>query len=250
MARKVERLAPATRRALMCASCIGPSFELRTLATIVEKSPWAVAADLREGLVQPLGGNYRLLEGAGDALDPMDVAVPYRFLHDRVKEACYALVPEAERPAMHLAIGRLLVARGGGARGTAGLSGGASDVSGQVPDEDLLEVVRHLNLGAREITDETERMDVARLDLRAGRRAMAATAFEAAASLFAAGRALASEKGFRAITRRASRSGWRGPRPNTSSARSRRRRRSRPPRSRGRRARSSARACTASEPGP
>ncbi|WP_437973682.1 AAA family ATPase [Sorangium sp. So ce295] len=200
MARKIERLAPATRRALMCASCIGASFDLRTLATIVEKSPAAVAADLREalreGLVQPLGGNYRLLEEAGDALDPMDVAVPYRFLHDRVKEACYALVPEAERPAVHLSIGRLLVARGSGARGTARLSGGAPDVSGQVPDEDLLEVVRHLNLGAREITDETERMDIARLDLRAGRRAMAATAFEAAANLFAAGRALASEEGF------------------------------------------------------
>ncbi|XYH93162.1 protein kinase domain-containing protein [Sorangium sp. So ce1128] len=280
MTRKIERLAPATRRALMCASCIGASFDLRTLATIVERSPWTVAADLREalreGLVQPLGGNYRLLEGAGDALEPMDVAVPYRFLHDRVKEACYALVPEAERPAVHLAIGRLLMARGDGARGTAGLSGGAPDVSrargtaglsggapdvsrargtaglsggapdvsrargtaglsggapdvsrargtaglsggapdvsrargtaglsggamdvgGQVPDEDLLEVVRHLNLGAREITDETERMDIARLDLRAGRRAMAATAFEAAASLFTAGRALASEKGF------------------------------------------------------
>ncbi|WP_437923332.1 AAA family ATPase [Sorangium sp. So ce291] len=200
MARKLDRLAPATRRALLGASCIGPSFDLRTLATIVEKSPGAVAADLREalreGLVQPLGGNYRLLEGAGDALEPMDVAVPYRFLHDRVKEACYALVPEAERPAVHLAIGRLLVARGGGARGTAGLSGGAPDAGGQVPDEDLLEVVRHLNLGAREITDETERMDIARLDLRAGRRAMAAAAFEAAASLFAAGRALASEEGF------------------------------------------------------
>ncbi|XXX82700.1 AAA family ATPase [Sorangium sp. So ce134] len=201
MARKIERLAPATRRALMRASCIGASFDLRTLATIVEKSPWAVAADLqealREGLVQPLGGNYRLLEGAGDALEPMDVAVPYRFLHDRVKEACYALVPEAERPAVHLAIGRLLMARGGrAARGTAGLAGGAPDVSGQVPDEDLFEVVRHLNLGAREITDEAERMDVARLDLHAGRRAMAATAFEAAAGLFAAGRALASEEGF------------------------------------------------------
>ncbi|AGP33693.1 AAA family ATPase [Sorangium cellulosum] len=200
MARKIERLAPATRRALMRASCIGASFDLRTLATIVEKSPWAAAADLqealREGLVQPLGGNYRLLEGAGDALEPMDVAVPYRFLHDRVKEACYALVPEAERPAVHLAIGRLLMARGGRARRTAGLSGGAPEVSGQVPDEDLFEVVRHLNLGAREITDEAERMDVARLDLHAGRRAMAATAFEAAASLFAAGRALASEEGF------------------------------------------------------
>lgn len=200
MARKIERLAPATRRALMCASCIGPSFDLRTLATVAEKPPAAVAADLwealREGLVQPLGGNYRLLEEAGDALDPSDVAVPYRFLHDRVKEACYALVPDAERPAVHLAIGRLLAARSSGARGTAGLPGGAPDVSSAVPDEDLLEVVRHLNLGAQAITDEGERMDVARLDLRAGRRAMAATAFEAAASLFAAGRALASEAGF------------------------------------------------------
>ncbi|WP_437740404.1 AAA family ATPase [Sorangium sp. So ce1504] len=184
MARKIERLAPATRRALMYASCIGPSFDLRMLATIVERSPAAVAADLwealREGLVQPIGGNYRLLEEVGDALDPIDVAVPYRFLHDRVKEACYALVPDGERPAVHLAIGRLLAARGGG----------------EVPDGDLLEVVRHLNLGAQAITDETERMDIARLDLRAGRRAMAATAYEAAASLFAAGRALASEAGF------------------------------------------------------
>lgn len=184
MARKIERLAPATRRALMRASCIGPSFDLRTLATIVERSPAAAAADLwealREGLVQPIGGDYRLLDAAGDALDTTDVAVSYRFLHDRVQEACYALVLDAERPAVHLAIGRLLVARGGGG----------------VPDEELLYVARHLNLGAREITDEVERMDVARLNLRAGRRAMAATAFEAASSLFAAGRALASEEGF------------------------------------------------------
>ena len=184
MARKIEGLAPATRRALTCAACIGPSFDLRTLATILEKSPAATAADLwealSEGLLQPISGDYRLLEWTLDELDTTDVAVRYRFLHDRVKEACYAIVPAAERPTMHLAIGRLLVAHGGG----------------KVRDEDLLEVVRHLNLGAQAITDEAERMDVARLNLRAGRRAMSAAAFEAASSLFGAGRALASEEAF------------------------------------------------------
>jgi predicted ATPase/GAF domain-containing protein/tRNA A-37 threonylcarbamoyl transferase component Bud32 len=184
MARKVERLSPAARRALMLASCIGPSFDLWTLATIVEKPPAAAAADLweavREGLVQPIGGDYRLLDASVDAPDTGDIRVVYRFLHGRVREASYALVPPAGRPAVHLAIGELLMTRSGG----------------QVPDEDLLKVTRHLNLGASAVADEGRRMDYARLDLRAGRRAMAATAFEEAASLFAAGRALASEEGF------------------------------------------------------
>jgi predicted ATPase/anti-anti-sigma regulatory factor len=182
MARKVEQLAPATRRALVLASCVGPSFDLGLLAALLERSPSKVAADLwealREGLILPVSGDYRLLDAAAEA--PATVEVAYRFVHDRVQEACYARLPEGERPAAHLAIGRALLAR-----------------AGEAPtDDEVVEATRHLNLGATKITDPEERQRAARLDLRAGRRAMAATAFEAAAGLFAAGRALAGKEGF------------------------------------------------------
>ena len=35
----------------------------------------------------------------------------YRFVHDRVQEAAYALIPESNARAAHLRIGRLLAAR-------------------------------------------------------------------------------------------------------------------------------------------
>jgi predicted ATPase len=35
----------------------------------------------------------------------------YAFLHDRVQEAAYALIPEDERAAEHLRIGRVLASR-------------------------------------------------------------------------------------------------------------------------------------------
>ena len=33
----------------------------------------------------------------------------YRFVHDRVQEAAYSLIPERMRPEAHLRIGRLLI---------------------------------------------------------------------------------------------------------------------------------------------
>ena len=34
----------------------------------------------------------------------------YAFLHDRIQEAAYALIPESERAGVHLRIGRVLLA--------------------------------------------------------------------------------------------------------------------------------------------
>jgi predicted ATPase/GAF domain-containing protein/anti-anti-sigma regulatory factor/tRNA A-37 threonylcarbamoyl transferase component Bud32 len=188
MVAKLRELAPATQRALMLASCIGFHFDLRSLSTIGQAAPAAMAGALwdalREGLVLPLDADYRLLEGASPGVDAADLAavsgdinVRYRFLHDRVLHAAYSLVDPTHKQELHLSIGRLLwQLRGSSPR-----------------DEDLLEIVRHMNLGAKRITDPATRVELARLNLRAGRRAKAATAYSAGAGYCSAGIELLSD---------------------------------------------------------
>lgn len=177
MLARFRRLTPETQRTLQLAACIGHQFNLKTLAMICERSTASVAESLwpalREGLVLPLDAEYRFVHTAGEgAAEDFDVS--YRFLHDRAQHGAYSLIAEDERPEIHLRIGRLMR--------TAGFR-----------EDDVFEVVRHLNLGREKISSEDERLDVARLNLTAARRAKAATAYDAAASHLAAGLALLDE---------------------------------------------------------
>jgi PAS domain S-box-containing protein len=96
------------------------------------------------------------------------------FLHDRVREAAYALIPEAERPAAHLDIAR---------RWTAGVPAAQAE-------EQIFELVAQWNLGLDAIADARERATVARLNLLAGRRARAAVAYASARAYLAQALAL------------------------------------------------------------
>lgn len=183
----LKTLAPETQRALTLAACIGHQFDLHALALIHERSPAETAADLwaalMEGLVVPLTSEYRFVhQGEGQGGEEPGPAssfrVKYRFQHDRVQQAAYALVPDEQKRATHLRIGRLIQAKAGGA----------------LADDDLFDVVNHLNVGAPLIVDPTEILDLARLNLAAGEKAMAATAYATAAGYFKAGAALCDAK--------------------------------------------------------
>jgi predicted ATPase/anti-anti-sigma regulatory factor len=191
---RIERLAPATRRALRLAACIGHQFDLRTLAVIHERSPAETAADLwealLEGLVLPTNAEYRYVhevedEGGRDrAHDERAPAAPafnvtYKFLHDRVQQAAYSLIEEDRKQEVHLRIGRLLLSTREGAE----LEG------------DIFGVVNHLNVGAALVHDAREQEAIARLNLAAGRRAKASAAYEAAAGYFGAGAAILGAEG-------------------------------------------------------
>ena len=101
----------------------------------------------------------------------------YEFLHDRVQEAAYALIPEGERAEAHLRIGRLL----------------AAHTPAEELEEDIFEIVNQLNRGAALITSRDEREQLAELNLIAGKRAKASTAYASALTYLAAGRALLPE---------------------------------------------------------
>lgn len=160
---KIRRLAPPTRRALQLAASIGNRFALDTLAVALERSAWdaqqALWPALEAGLIQPLDERYKYIDADGAAA----AGVGYRFLHDRVQQAAYELLDAGARAANHLCIGRLLLRRAGERELEAA----------------LFEVVEQLNAGRALIADPEERLQLARLNLRAGARARRAAAFQA-----------------------------------------------------------------------
>jgi hypothetical protein len=125
---------------------------------IEEADPRGALGGVRAGLIERL-------EGA------------YKFLHDRVQEAAYSLIPEGARAEAHLRIGRLL----------------AAHTPPEKREEAIFEIVNQLNRGAALITAREEREQVAELNLIAGKRAKASTAYASALTYLIAGAALLAE---------------------------------------------------------
>ena len=153
----IQRLGADARQTLMLAACVGSPFDRQTLALLSERSADQVAADLEEALEQGL------------ILRTSDTT--YGFLHDRIHQSAYALIPAQQKHQVHLTIGRSL----------------RSAVADPDTDERLFSIVHHLNVGRDRMTDPEERIGLARLDLIAGRRAKSATAHEAALGYLTAG---------------------------------------------------------------
>lgn len=193
MMTKLRRLPAVTQDVMKLAACIGSTFDLGMLAIVYEKDERETASSLwpavREGLVVPLSESYQLFQEGESAAEPAastfavrelistmmtagerdeQATIRYRFLHDRVQQATYALIPEAQRKVQHLKIGRRLLA------------------SNQEPrSEDLFDLLSHLNLARDLLATEAQRLQLAELDFRAGKKAQSAMAFTAANGHFA-----------------------------------------------------------------
>src|SRR5262249_46985943 len=94
MVGKLSRLPTTAQDVLRQFACLGNTAECALLAMVREDSEEAVAGALEDALRSGL-----VLQSEGT----------YRFLHDRVQEAAYSLIPEAQRAEAHLRIGRVLV---------------------------------------------------------------------------------------------------------------------------------------------
>src|SRR6218665_19991 len=155
MARNLHQLPASTQHLLLLAACAGNSFSLEMLALI---------ADLEAG-----GGGRGLESALGEGLVVRSASEQYRFLHDRIQQAAHALIPEGERQAIHVRIGRLLLER----------------LSAEEVREKLFEIVSQLNTGVELISGHEERYRLARLNAEAGWRARASSAHGSAAAYLA-----------------------------------------------------------------
>jgi predicted ATPase/signal transduction histidine kinase/ActR/RegA family two-component response regulator len=169
MALQLQKLPIATQEVISLAACIGAQFDLHTLAIVWERSPADTAAalwsGLQENLLIPTTEIYKFFIFS-DIQSVLNVeANPvYRFLHDRVQQAAYSLIPDDRKQATHLKIGKLLYQN-------------ASEI---VRAERLFDIVGHLNIAQELITKPRHRVYLAKLNLSAGKKARTATAYAAA----------------------------------------------------------------------
>ncbi len=173
---KLKKLPTSTQHVLRLAACVGADFGLNTLSIICEKS----SAEIFSGLM--LAVQLELILPTSE-LDTQLLIQDYKFGHDRIQQAAYALIDEAQKKAVHLQIGRLLL----------------QNTVPEALSEKLFEIVDHLNVGVGAgtgalplLTHQAERDEIAKLNLMAGQKALTATAYEAAVKYFNAGRELVS----------------------------------------------------------
>jgi predicted ATPase/serine phosphatase RsbU (regulator of sigma subunit) len=174
MISQLKKLPESARQVLRLAACIGNHFDLDTLSIIYEKSVSDTFQDLRPVLTEEFILPTSLLEMSKDDLCNSPFIRHFRFLHDRVQQAAYALIDETQKQAVHLQIGYLLL----------------NNSSEKVQEDQLFDIVGHLNLGIEFVKNQAERNKIARLNLMVGKKAKRATAYGTAAKYLEIGRKL------------------------------------------------------------
>jgi PAS domain S-box-containing protein len=163
MTGKLTRLSSTTQETLKQFACLGNAAEIVTLALV----QGAAEETMHAALWQAVHAGLIFREDSA-----------YKFLHDRIQQAAYSLIPDQQRAEAHLRIGRALL---------------ASMTADHLADH-LFDVANQFNRGATRLIDRDEKARVATIDLRAGRKAKASAAYASARAYFSAGMALLDER--------------------------------------------------------
>jgi PAS domain S-box-containing protein len=165
MVRRLQRLSPRAQDALKLLACLGSQADFSMLASVWGDSEAQVHADFADAV-------------RAGAIVSMDRS--FKFLHDRVQEAAYALIPTESRAEHHLRIGRLLLSKLDEA-----------DIANRIFD-----LVNQLNHGCELMVERPERHRAATLNLDAAKKAKASTAYRSACNYLAAAASLLSRQGW------------------------------------------------------
>ncbi|MDB9511296.1 AAA family ATPase, partial [Kamptonema animale CS-326] len=182
MAMQLQKLPDATQNVLKLAACIGAQFDLETLAIVSEFSSIEAATALwkalQEGLILPTSQIYKFFLGTQHSQAEDTVNPSYRFLHDRVQQAAYSLIPDDQKQATHLSIAQLL----------------HDNISETELEKHIFEIVNHWNQAIALVLAPSDKDRLAQLNSIAGRKAKASSAYEPALKYFNTGLTLLSEQ--------------------------------------------------------
>ncbi|OUL33570.1 hybrid sensor histidine kinase/response regulator [Nostoc sp. 106C] len=196
MVSQIQKLSSRTINVLKIAACIGDKFTLEVLATVNQTSQSQTAADLwealQEGLIFTLNDSYKIpllidreeIENRVDKVVKLihtSQTITYRFLHDRVQQAAYSMIPDEQKKKTRLRIGQLLL----------------QSATPEERKENIFALVNQLNYGTELLTSESEKYELAQLNLIAGQKAKAATAHDSAIKYLQVGLGLLAEESWK-----------------------------------------------------
>ena len=142
----MQDLPEAYQYILKLAACIGNLFDIETLLLIVRKQGVDIEGNLKMALQEEI-----ILYQNGK----------YKFAHDRIQQAAYALIPEDSKKETHLEIGRILFER----------------IPEEKRKERVFDIVNQLNIGAELLSTRAEQIQLVQLNLAAGQKAKANAAY-------------------------------------------------------------------------
>ena len=157
---------PEVRWMLQVASCLGFRFDESAIVALASATQTQDVFPRRDDI------HKHIDVAMADGLLLKDGADTYRFSHDQIWLAASSLIPEKERGAMHLQIGRKL-----------------HEELEQRKNTDLSfpTIVDQYNRGISAVTDHADELDIAELNLKAGQKALSALLFQPASTYLCAG---------------------------------------------------------------
>ncbi|MHA6533026.1 helix-turn-helix transcriptional regulator [Paenibacillus sp. BAC0078] len=153
MEHRFQRLSGAAQELLQIAACVGSTFHPHLIAYVANRK-------IGEAITE-----WAAIEAEGMIL-PYDTD-KFRFAHDNIQKLIYSQMDDETKQAIHIRIGRSLQDDG--------------------YEETSFDVVNHLNRGSSRITEAVENLELVQLNLAAGNRAKAASAYDVALGYFRKG---------------------------------------------------------------
>ncbi len=175
LASKIQRLPDATQYVLKLAACVGYQFSIEILEMISEQTVSALWAAAAEGLIVPAEHttdyvpyqpNYGIV-----STDSYQMSTQYRFTHDRIQQAAYSLIPTEQKQQIHKKVGELLL----------------RNIPSHKREQQIFDIVNQLNEAISLISEPALQLELARLNLIAGRKARVAAAYPRALNYLSTG---------------------------------------------------------------
>jgi len=174
MTEKIKELKIDTQKTLSYSACIGNIFDLKTLTIVNEKS-WKKTADelmeaLSAGLLICLSSFNDITNSSEESVKECPDVI-FKFTHDRIQQAAYSLIKKSNINKLHYQVGKLIL----------------KNTPDSKKGEKFFDIVNHLNSGIEIVTSQSEKYEIAKLNLEAGRKAKTSAAYEPAFEYFNTG---------------------------------------------------------------
>lgn len=170
---KIQNLPEITKTILETAACFGTRFSVPYISSVLH----IPVAEISGYLNPIIEDNLVISIDYGHSVNSLNSVSTHAFLNNRIQHALYSSINEYDRNEIHLKIGRMML----------------SKCETPEEDENLFDIVGHLNLGSKLLKTPEEISQLARLNLVAGIKAKESNAYEFALEYSENGMALLNE---------------------------------------------------------